>query len=571
MAAKLMWINDSIGELLVLFQSEGVLFGKCRLGKEEGMNAQARVIVIGLDSADKDLVLQWCDEGILPTIQALREKGAWATIRNPPNIYNGSVWPSFYTGLSPAKHHRYAYVKLDGYSVKGLRHTETKQEPFWNVLSRHGQKIALIDVPYAPVPEDLNGIEVIDWLPHDRTLEPPKHFDAANEPIAAINDYRTPKLFTYPASLADEVKKFDEFDDPPACERSGRSPTEFRKFRDRQVKRVKSKTDLCIHFLEQRPWDFFMTVFHEPHDVGHECWHLHDPTHPKHDPALARSLGDPIKDVYIACDTAIGRILERAGSEATAFVYCSHGMGPMADGLHVLDHVLSRLEGGPSKGLDRVVALNQAWAHTPAIMRKALTPARNRIRRKFHEALVSPTRSQRKCFAIPSNGDVGGIRINLIGREPHGLIRPGAEYDSFCKQLRQDLLELVDADSGESIIRDVVRYEDLYPRELYTEDLYNGEYLSDRADLLVVWNKASFSAVTSPKTGRVAKTSQGSRTGFHKEPGLVFACGPGIAPRALNHLVPVTDLAPTMTSMLGFPLPDADGSPVAEFCPEIRV
>jgi predicted AlkP superfamily phosphohydrolase/phosphomutase len=130
---------------------------------------------------------------------------------------------------------------------------------------------------------------------------------------------------------------------------------------------------------------------------------------------------------------------------------------------------------------------------------------------------------------------------------------------------------LVDADSGESIIRDVVRYEDLYPRELYTEDLYNGEYLSDRADLLVVWNKASFSAVTSPKTGRVAKTSQGSRTGFHKEPGLVFACGPGIAPRALNHLVPVTDLAPTMTSMLGFPLPDADGSPVAEFCPEIRV
>ncbi len=26
-------------------------------------------------------MLQWCDEGTLPTIQALREKGPWATIR----------------------------------------------------------------------------------------------------------------------------------------------------------------------------------------------------------------------------------------------------------------------------------------------------------------------------------------------------------------------------------------------------------------------------------------------------------------------------------------------------------
>jgi hypothetical protein len=31
MTAKLIWINDSIGELSVLFETEGVLFGKCRL------------------------------------------------------------------------------------------------------------------------------------------------------------------------------------------------------------------------------------------------------------------------------------------------------------------------------------------------------------------------------------------------------------------------------------------------------------------------------------------------------------------------------------------------------------
>ena len=30
MTSKLIWINDSIGELWVLFESAGVLFGKCR-------------------------------------------------------------------------------------------------------------------------------------------------------------------------------------------------------------------------------------------------------------------------------------------------------------------------------------------------------------------------------------------------------------------------------------------------------------------------------------------------------------------------------------------------------------
>ncbi len=31
MTGKLIWINDSIGELWVLVQNGGVLFGKCRL------------------------------------------------------------------------------------------------------------------------------------------------------------------------------------------------------------------------------------------------------------------------------------------------------------------------------------------------------------------------------------------------------------------------------------------------------------------------------------------------------------------------------------------------------------
>ena len=46
------------------------------------------------------------------------------------------------------------------------------------------------------------------------------------------------------------------------------------------------------------------------HSVGHQCWHLHDPAHLLHDRQLVAELGDPIKDVYVEFDRALGRILK---------------------------------------------------------------------------------------------------------------------------------------------------------------------------------------------------------------------------------------------------------------------
>ncbi len=531
------------------------------------MSDRRQVVVIGLDAADKDLVLDWIEEGVLPNMRALRQGGAWAPILTPPRIYNGAVWPSFHTGLSPARHRQYFYVKLDGYSVKAGRRTRVKQPPFWSLLSEHGKRIALIDVPYAMPQEHLNGIQIGDWAVHDRSFEQATRVDEDGEPVSDYFEYRVPKLFTHPESLATEVKQFGEFHGVPACEESGRTANGFKELRRQLIERVRSKERLTCHLLERERWDFLMTVFHETHDVGHECWHLHDTASPWRDPKMARELGDPIRDVYVEIDQAIGRILDRLDADTTVFIFCSHGMGPVSDGNYILDQVLGRLdEVPPPQRLRSVMLMNRAWANMPGFVRTTLSPIRNRIRKTVHEALVAPTRSRRKCFAIPSNGDCGGIRINLVGREPNGQIHPGAEYDAFCDQLRRDLLEIVDPETGEPIVRDVVGYEEKYPPGLFCEDLYNGEYLSDRADLLVDWNKASFRFVESVKFGRLENTSQNSRRGDHRDFGLVMARGPGIRPGRLSHAVPVTDMAPTFAAIEGVSFQGVDGAPVPEFC-----
>lgn len=529
------------------------------------MSERAKVLFIGLDAAEPDLIGRWSDEGLLPTFRSLREKGIWAPTANPPRVYNGAVWPSLNTGVVPRRHGRYFYTKLNGYHMRGVRPTKMVHRPFWDVLTDEGLRAALIDVPYANPVAKLNGIQVVDWLVHDRTLVPEEQrHTEENETVAHYDEASDPKLHTFPASLSPQVLHYGSNREVPASELSGRSTGAFRRFRDRLIERIEAKTNFSIQTLKDGQWDLFMTVFHEAHDVGHECWHFHDSAHPDHDPEYLRQFGDPILDVYQALDRSVGRILELADPDTTTIVFSSHGMGPTLDGNSMLDLVLTRLvEHRTPRGLTAVDGLNRAWGAIPAGLRTHLSPLRNRVRKKLHEALVGSTRRDRKCFAISTNAYCGGIRINLVGREPNGRIHPGEEFDRFCADLKKDLLELVDGETGEPAVRAVLGYEEMFPRDIYTEDLHSGEFKGDRADLLVEWTKRTFKSLASPKVGRIEKTNQNSRTGDHLDIGMFLASGKQVQAGTRLNSVPVIDIAPTIASLLGVQLPDADGTPLS--------
>lgn len=67
----------------------------------------AKVLVIGWDGAEKDLLLQWSESGKLPTIQRLSNKGLWVIISTPLGMGDEAIWTTLYTGVSPAKHGRF--------------------------------------------------------------------------------------------------------------------------------------------------------------------------------------------------------------------------------------------------------------------------------------------------------------------------------------------------------------------------------------------------------------------------------------------------------------------------------
>ncbi len=493
------------------------------------MPTHSRTVLIGLDAADGDLLFEWCDQGLLPNLADLRARGAWGTALAPPGFGSGAIWPSFATGVSPAKHGRYFYRQVGSgrYAAQRFEPDQFRAATLWDTLSRSGQRVAVFDVPKAGIEENLNGIQAVDWIVHGPVYK---------------------RLVTWPPELGAELVERFGTDPLPKCDQpGGRNADEHASLRDQLVARVRQREDCTVHYLQQEPWDLFVTVFAEPHCVGHQCWHIRDPKHPMHDAEAAARLGDPLRDVYAAIDAAIGRIAAVAGPEVDLIVFSGTGMGPNYTGNFLLDEMLRRLEGRrPTRSLAGLTAVKHAVkARVPRELRKRW----NQTVRRVEEAAARGDREQRRCFAVPHNDIAGAIRVNLAGREAHGHVQPGADYDVLFEQLRRDLLQVKNVDTGESVVEDVVR----------TDRTCTGAHLANMPDFFVLWSReAPIERVTSPKIGTLEYVHRGNRTGDHRADSVFFAVGPGVVP---GHTDPVSivDFAPTIATQHGVTLEDTDG------------
>lgn len=494
-----------------------------------------RILFIGLDSADPRLLTQWAEQGWLPSLASLFGKSARAKGDIPAGFGTRAMWISLYCGVSPGKHGRYfgRQARNHAYKVEKFEPPEEAQEPIWSAASRQGKRVAVIDVPIAPVCRELNGMQIKDWCTHDPVF---------------------PELRTCPAALAEEVTARFGVDPVGPCDALKQEPAAFRAFRDRLVERVGKKAELACHYLDRGGWDLFMVGFSDPHCVGHQCWHLHDSGHALHDPAYRQAYGDPIRDVYVALDKAIGELLQKVGPDTTVIFFSGTGMGPNYSGNHLLDEALRRLEGA-SQTLTRkaVESIKQIYRQAlPVSVRVWLGPLGDRV----DESSLVTDRARRRYFAVPHNEVSGAVRLNVIGREPSGRVHRGAEFESIRETLWSELLELVDPDTGKSVVSDVLK-----PAELF-----GGAHLDRLPDLLVVWNRERpITAIASPRIGEVRGVTMTRRTGDHRPDGILCVRDPHIAPRKLRDAVSVERIAPTIASLLGIDLPEADGRPIADF------
>jgi len=488
----------------------------------------AEVLVIALDSCERQLVLDWADDGTLPTFRRLLATSKRRDVMNAPGFFGGTVWPSFATGLSPAGHGRYCALQSPrgAYESRRFGSTDIDGRQFWEIASDAGRRVAVIDVPMSRPSPRLNGIQTIDLLTHDGFFNPP--------------------VTTPPELYAEITAAFGPGRRDTCDERSTSldAADQVAAFTDHLVRRARTKGRLCGHYLRREGWDLFVATFAEGHCAGHQGWHVHDSTHPRHRRAVADVAGDPLRTVYRAIDEQIAELLDAAGPRAQVMLWLTHGMGSAINDFSVVtDEILCRLDSATGRGASGPFRnMKRVWYRLPSALRnlRSAGALRNALVPGLRSSLLIPTRRRRRYFAIPSDTSTGAVRINRIGREEAGLVAPGTEFRSVLDELARDLAEIVDAETG-------------VPAVLATHlpgDLYDGPHLDELPDLLVEWNHDHrFTELRSPRIGTLPIPQLIGRSGEHRNQGLLVTRVDDGA--ATEPPIPVEGLAALILEHLG--------------------
>jgi predicted AlkP superfamily phosphohydrolase/phosphomutase len=430
-------------------------------------------------------------------------------------------------------------IKVGTYDLEEAMYADRlPYPPFWAHLSRGGKRVAAIDIPFARPMKRLNGVQVTNWGAHDSWA-----WERSSWPPRLIKDL------------------VDRFGDHPVglCDAKNRTLEDYEDLRVRLLAGVQKKTALLRHCLDLDDWDFFFGVFSESHCAGHQFWHFMDPGHPRYDPRAPNVLQTAIRDVYQAIDTGLATLLQGLLPDVHVLLLLSHGMGPGHDGSHLLDAVLERLGIGEAEGEARSLPERNPnrsrriiWrlGHLlPVPLREAIkTRLPNPIWRLWtwtHPGTLHAWQS-RRAFAVPSHSMTGGVRINLKGREPSGLVQPGPDYDALCQELTEALLALENADTGGRAVQWVAR----------ADTLYRGRHLKEMPDLFVEWeHSAPIRRVCSPQIGTVSRSFHGHRTGEHWKNGLLAGLGPRFRSGEVGAEIRTQDVAPTILEFFGVETP----------------
>lgn len=492
---------------------------------------KAKVLVVGFDSAEPNLLEQWMDEGLLPNLKSLSERGLAGRLDVCDAMGDGNFWPTLYTGVGIGRHGRIFFKHADPQTYRDVGFnddTDLMFPPFWRALSDSGKSVAVIDVFRAPLTPNINGIQIADWgvhgwAPHNRTR-------------------------TWPPSLVDYVlARYGADPFAGSIEDYLVKQSDIRGAVDILNSRIKKKVELCRELLDQRRWDMFYVVFGEPHDIGHVAWHCHDPLHPKFDKLYAERNGDPVKAVAVALDAALGELIAYA---APSYVVVLAGLGMEAGGTanYVLDKILSRLDTASTSPLVRAIEKQVSRVLGGADRFRGKSQSKNEPLSR------AEIRAKGKCFAVAYNEHAGAVRFNIIGREACGKIRSGEECERYFEWLSRGLLGIVNSATGQPIVRRIYR----------ARDFAAGECSDRLPDFYVVWNRVPvFTEIESPLIGKMS-VPYPRRTGDHTRNASVVIAGGRIPTGPSQRKIAPEDIAPTISCLLGVPLPKVDGRAIPE-------
>ena len=385
----------------------------------------------------------------------------------------------------------------------------------------------VVPIAVNPVVDRVAGLKgiirfkLLSLAPEIRLYATPLNFHPQSQPVP----------FTQPRSFArDLVREFGLFKTlgwPIDTWSLTSGLTDEKHFLEDMEATAAKQEEMMRWFLEKGDDRLYVQVFDFTDRVGHMLWRLHDPGHPLFDARLAELYAGEIPRSYERMDRIVGEARQRIGPK-TALIVCSdHGFTSFRRGINyntwlVKNGFMSLRQGSSTGG-------------------KTLEDLFDKGEMGGFFRYVDWSRTRAYAMGL------GSIYINLMGREPRGIVVPGRDYEETRASIARKLEDLVDPETGEKPVARVYRREEIYSG-------YNPRLIPDLRAANSAHYRIGWQASLGEVPPQVFEDNLKAWSGDHcsNDPALV----PGVlfsSARLAGGDPGIADIYPTVLDLLGVP------------------
>ncbi|MGZ3523226.1 MAG: alkaline phosphatase family protein [Thermodesulfobacteriota bacterium] len=494
-----------------------------------------RVLVIGLDGATFEILTPLIERGFLPNLKKFIENGASGPLESTIPPISGPAWLAMATGMSPDKSGVYDFLicQNESYHLKSIGSTNFAGHSVWDILTRGGKNVGILNFPLLRPPYKINGFMVSG--------------------LGAVPG----EEFTFPKNLKEELKKVlgEQYEillpyGDPHYNDIGLF------FKD--LNRLFNKQYQAIEFLlQKKEWNLFWVVLLQTDWLQHLLWRHIDANHPLNEGKKSLKYLEKFNEFWAQIDKTLGSIYQMVRKDTNILIVSDHGFGP-CDQVFKLNAWLER-EGylfRKKKGTD-IQIKNMVFSFLQKVALKCSKI--NFIPSAFYKwgrrSLGSLTPGvwegidlERSLAFDPGHTmPFGGIYIN------NRLVDDPSERQKIAREIQEKLQNWGNQQSVEIQI---------WP----TNQIHQNRRVLNCPDLIVGIGQWRCAILKDKFDGELFENRAYSprHTGSHRLEGIFIGCGPDIKAIKLNK-VKIFDIAPTLLFMSDEAIPsEMDGRVLTE-------
>lgn len=291
--------------------------------EERQEKVKKKVLLIGWDAADWEIINPLLEEGKMPALQRLINRGVKGNLStlNPP--YSPMLWTSVATGKTADKHGVLGFIEIDTDQqvVRPVTVTQRKSRALWNIFHSQGLKSNLVGWWPSHPAEPINGVVVSDLFP---------------KPIAKFSEpWPLAPESIHPESMRDELSDLRIHPQEltgahilPFIPKAAEIKEEDQKSLQVLAKIVTHNSSLhaaSTYLMENTDWDFTGVYYDLIDHFCHAYMKFHPPKLPRVPKDKYEIFKEAVRGAYMYQDMMLERSLELAGEDTLVIVMSDHG------------------------------------------------------------------------------------------------------------------------------------------------------------------------------------------------------------------------------------------------------